>query len=83
MCLSNKSFSVVLPVGVEMLNTLDEFGGVVLRREQQPLSKINFISGPVQKLMDKPSYMVVLILLSAKRVKGSLYCNTIQCKTVG
>lgn len=82
MCHSKESVPVVLPVVVEMLNPSDEFGGVVLWREQQPLAKVFFISDPVQKLLDMPSYMVVLIHSSAERVKGRLHHNIIQWKTL-
>jgi hypothetical protein len=65
-----------------MLNPSDEFGGVVLWREQQPLAKGFFISDPDQKLLDMPSYMVVLIHLSAERVQGRLHHNIKQWKTL-
>lgn len=80
MCHSKESVPVVLPVVVEMLNPSDEFGGVVLWREQQPLAKVFFVSDQVQKLLDMPSYMVVLIHLSAERVKCRLHHNIIQWK---
>lgn len=54
LCHSKESVPVVLPIVVEMLNPSDEFGGVVLWREQQPLAKVFFINDPVQKLLDVP-----------------------------